>query len=85
MLIVLRIIIYSNFLVKMLKIRHILLRCGLRYIDAAKAVGSNADGEWYGNGTEYDYQSTDNVHPSEYGAKAIATQFLIDFPEIMQY
>ena len=58
---------------------------GLRYIDAAKAVGSNADGEWYGNGTEYDYQSSDNVHPSEYGAKAIAMQFLLDFPEIMQY
>jgi lysophospholipase L1-like esterase len=66
-------------------ISEVVRNSGLRYIDAAKAVGSNADGEWYGNGTEYDYQSTDNVHPSEYGAKAIATQFLIDFPEIMQY
>lgn len=58
---------------------------GLRYIDVAKAVGSNADGEWYGYGETYDYQSSDNVHPSVYGAKAIATQFLIDFPEILQY
>lgn len=58
---------------------------GCRYIDVAKAVGSNADGQWYGYGETYDYQSSDNVHPSVYGAKAIATQFLIDFPEIMQY
>ena len=57
---------------------------GLRYIDAAKAVGSDADGHWYGYGTAYDYQSDDNIHCSEYGAKAIATQFLIDVPEIMQ-
>lgn len=56
-----------------------------RYIDAAKAVGSNANGEWYGYGTDYDYQSTDNVHPSKFGASALATQFLIDFPELMQY
>ena len=66
-------------------ISEVVRNSGLRYIDAAKAVGSNADGEWYGNGTEYDYQSSDNVHPSENGAKAIATQFLLDFPEIMQY
>lgn len=66
-------------------ISEVVRNSGLRYIDAAKAVGSNSNGEWYGNGTEYDYQSSDNVHPSEYGAKAIATQFLVDFPEIMQY
>lgn len=66
-------------------ISEVVRNSGLRYIDAAKAVGSNADGEWYGNGTEYDYQSSDNVHPSEYAAKAIAMQFLLDFPEIMQY
>jgi lysophospholipase L1-like esterase len=56
---------------------------GQRYVDVQKAVGANEDGEWYGNGTEYDYQSSDNVHPSEYGAKAIATQFIIDAPEIV--
>lgn len=66
-------------------ISEVVRNSGLRYIDAAKAVGSNAAGEWYGSGTEYDYQSSDNVHPSENGAKAIATQFLLDFPEIMQY
>lgn len=55
---------------------------GQRYIDVQKAVGANSEGEWYGNGTEYDYQSSDNVHPSEYGAKAIATQFIVDVPEI---
>lgn len=60
--------------------------CGCRYIDAYKAVGSNSSGEWYGNNTEYDYQTrgSDNVHPSVYGAKAIATQFLVDVPEIIQ-
>ena len=56
-----------------------------RYIDVAKAVGSDENGHWYGYGESYDYQSSDNVHPTIYGAKAIATQFLIDFPEIMQY
>jgi|GEM_PF-2217673 len=66
-------------------ISEVVRNSGLRYIDAARAIGSNAIGEWYGNGTEYDYQSSDNVHPSEYGAKAIAMQVLIDFPEIMQY
>lgn len=55
---------------------------GYRYVDVAAAVGSNASGEWYGNGTAYDYQSPDNVHPSEYGAKAIATRFLLDVPEL---
>lgn len=59
------------------------VRGNFRFIDVAKAVGSNANGEWYGNGTTFDYQSSDNVHPTEYGAKAIATQFLVDVPEIM--
>lgn len=59
---------------------------GYRYIDVTKAVGSNSNGEWYGNGENWNYLSTtDNVHPTSYGAKAIATQFLIDFPELMQY
>lgn len=56
-----------------------------RYIDWAKAVGSNAEGQWHGYGESYDYQSSDNVHPSTYGAKALALQILTDFPEIMQY
>lgn len=58
---------------------------GYRYIDAYKAVGANENGQWYGNGTDYDYQGGDRIHPSIYGARAIASQWLIDFPEIMQY
>ena len=58
---------------------------GHRYIDVEKAVGADANGDWYNAGLTNDYQSTDNLHPSEYGAKAIATQFLVDAPEIMQY
>lgn len=58
---------------------------GCRYIDVAKAVNSDENGHWYGYGESYDYQSSDNVHPTSYGAKAIASQFLIDVPEILQY
>lgn len=53
---------------------------GLRYIDWYKAVGANSSGVWYEG-----YLATDNVHPTELGAKAISMQFFIDFPEIMQY
>lgn len=53
---------------------------GLRYIDWYKAVGANSSGVWHEG-----YLATDNVHPTELGAKAISMQFLIDFPEIMQY
>ena len=67
------------------KISEIVRNSGIRYIDVAKAVGSDENGNWYGNGTDYDYQSSDNVHPTKYGASAIAAQFLIDFPELMQY
>ncbi|MCQ2219789.1 MAG: hypothetical protein MJZ12_00265 [Prevotella sp.] len=56
---------------------------GFRYVDVYKAVGADSLGHWYGDGTATDYQSTDNVHPTEYGAKTIATQFLVDVPEIM--
>ena len=63
-------------------ITNLVKESGYRYIDVVKAVGGNSDGTWYGNGTSYDYQNTDNVHPSELGAKAIAAQWLIDFPEI---
>lgn len=56
---------------------------GKRFIDAYNAVGSNAEGVWFGQGTSYAYQNGDGVHTSVMGAKAIATQFLIDFPELM--
>ena len=58
---------------------------GLRYVDWSKAVNSNNDGSWYTTSDGKDYQSTDNVHPSEFGARALAMQILLDFPEIMQY
>ena len=58
---------------------------GLRYIDVNAAVGAGDTGNWWGTGTEYDYLSSDGVHPSVYGARAIAAQFLVDMPEIMQY
>lgn len=53
---------------------------GYRYIDVADAVGSQADGTWYDG-----MLSSDNIHPTQFGAKVIAQRWLIDFPEIMQY
>jgi len=53
---------------------------GYRYIDFAKAVGAeNAGSSWYTG-----MLHTDNVHPTELGAQALATQVLIDFPELME-
>ena len=51
---------------------------GYRYVDMAKAVGAKSDGTWY-NGM----LSSDNVHPSATGAKALFAQVLEDFPEVM--
>lgn len=50
---------------------------GYRYIDFAKAVGANSSGVWYTG-----MLSTDNVHPTELGAKALYDQVLVDLPEI---
>lgn len=62
---------------------------GCRYIDFAKAVGDpvyeQGVNHWYGAGTDHDYISNDNLHPSQIGAQAMATQVMVDFPEIMQY
>jgi hypothetical protein len=67
---------------------------GYRYIDFAKAVNGEiytADVDnWYGAGTEKDYLEanadiTKRVHPTDFGAKALASQVLIDFPEILQF
>ena len=60
---------------------------GHRYIDVYRAVGADVEGHWYNDGLSNDYQAADagDIHPSVYGAKAIATQFLIDAPEIMMY
>lgn len=51
---------------------------GYRYIDFAKAVNAEAVGAtWYA-----DMLSSDNVHPTELGAKALASRILLDVPEI---
>jgi hypothetical protein len=54
----------------------IVRQSGYRYIDFNKAVGVNGT-TWY-NGM----LSTDNIHPTPLGAKALARQFVIDVPEI---
>ena len=53
---------------------------GVRYIDFYNAVGTNENGEWFDG-----YLDTDNVHPTSIGAQALASQVLVDFPELMQY
>ena len=50
---------------------------GYRYIDFAKAVGASSSGEWYAG-----MLSSDNVHPTAKGAKALYSQVLSDLPEI---
>ena len=54
---------------------------GLRYIDFAKSVDAEEIGATWYTGC----LSNDNVHPTIAGAKALASQVLVDFPEIMQY
>lgn len=52
---------------------------GYRYIDFAKAVGAEeAQSTWYSG-----MLSSDNVHPTASGAKALFARVLLDFPEIM--
>lgn len=51
---------------------------GYRYIDFALAVGATSSGTWYSG-----MLSSDNVHPTEKGAKALFARFLVDLPEIM--
>lgn len=51
---------------------------GYRYIDFAKAVGADGTGAWFSG-----MLSTDNVHPTEKGAKALYTQAITDFSEFL--
>lgn len=51
---------------------------GYRYVDFAKAVGAQSDGTW-----NTGMLSTDNVHPTAKGAKALYNQALTDLPELM--
>lgn len=53
---------------------------GYRYIDFYSAMGTNSSGEWYDG-----MLASDGVHPTSIGAQTLATQVLIDFPELMQY
>ena len=53
---------------------------GFRFIDWNKAVVANSSGVWYTG-----MLSTDNVHPNETGAKALAMRTVTDFVEITQY
>ena len=52
---------------------------GLRYVDFAMAVGGEYTGSSWNEGMLY----SDNVHPDVLGAKALYTQFVTDFPEIL--
>lgn len=52
---------------------------GRRYIDFAAAVNAeNVGSSWYEG-----MLSSDGVHPTELGAKALASRFVVDMPEIM--
>ena len=51
---------------------------GYRYVDFAHAVGADTNVNWYDG-----MLANDGVHPTEYGAKALFAQFLLDFPEVM--
>ena len=53
-------------------------KSGYRYIDFAKAVGAYDSSNWYDG-----MLSSDGVHPTESGAKALYMQALVDFPELM--
>lgn len=51
---------------------------GYRYVDFAKAVNAEtANAPWYTG-----MLSSDNVHPTADGAKALASRVILDFPEI---
>lgn len=51
---------------------------GYRYVDWAKAVGAESAGSsWYTG-----MLSSDDVHPSELGAKALAMRTVLDVPEL---
>lgn len=54
-----------------------------RIVDFADAVGAESEGShWYNWGEAEAMLSSDEVHPTTYGAKALYSRFLIDVPEI---
>ena len=60
-------------------INNIVKTSGFRFIDVAGSVGSYDNPNWYAGYLD------DGTHPTELGAKAIVSEVLADFPEIMQY
>lgn len=50
---------------------------GYRFVDFEKAVGADGGSEWYDG-----MLSSDGVHPTELGAKALAARLVVDVPEI---
>jgi len=61
------------------KIDNFIKNSGYRYVDAYKAVCKDDNGTWY------DGMLDDGVHPTILGAKVLAGQVLVDFPEIANY
>lgn len=59
-------------------INNIVKTSGFRFIDVAGSVGSYDNPNWYVGYLD------DGIHPTELGAKAIVSEVLADFPEIMQ-
>ena len=55
---------------------------GYRYVDAAAAVEKEGTSTWQNWGTANAFLSPDEIHPTLYGARAIANKVLADFPEI---
>ena len=55
---------------------------GYRYIDMAAAVEESGTTYWKGWGAESAFLSSDETHPTIYGAKALVAQVMVDFPEI---
>lgn len=51
---------------------------GYRYIDFSNAVGANNEGIWYEG-----MLSSDGIHPTDKGAKALFGQAITDLPELM--
>lgn len=51
---------------------------GYKYIDFASAVNSDNSGNWYSG-----MLSSDNVHPTEQGAKTLYARAITDFPQLL--
>ena len=56
---------------------------GYRYVDFAEAVEAPGTTYWKNWGQTDAMLSSDETHPTSYGAKALLSAALADFPEIM--